>query len=29
MGKYCRQHIGKTFNDGKLIVVDGGDKICV
>ena len=30
MGKYCRQHIGKTFNDGKLIVVDGGDKnMCV
>ena len=26
MGKYCRQHIGKTFNEGKLIVVDGGDK---
>ncbi len=26
MGKYCRQHIGKTFNDGKLTVVDGGDK---
>lgn len=26
MGKYCRQHIGETFNDGKLIVVDGGDR---
>lgn len=26
MGKYCRAHIGKTFNDGKLTVVDGGDK---
>jgi hypothetical protein len=26
MGKYCREHIGKTFNDGKLVVVDGGDK---
>lgn len=25
MGKYCRQHIGKTFNGGKLTVVDGGD----
>lgn len=25
MGKYCRQHIGKTFNDGKITVVDGGD----
>jgi hypothetical protein len=26
MGKYGRTHIGKTFNDGKLVVVDGGDK---
>ncbi len=26
MGKYCRSHIGKTFNDAKLVVVDGGDK---
>lgn len=26
MGKYGRQHIGKTFNEGKLTVVDGGDK---
>lgn len=27
MGKYGRQHIGKTFNEGKLTVVDGGDKV--
>lgn len=27
MGKYGRGHIGKTFNDGKLTVVDGGDKV--
>lgn len=27
MGKYCRKHIGETFNDGKLVVIDGGDKI--
>ncbi len=26
MGKYGRHHIGKTFNDGKLVVVDGGDR---
>lgn len=26
MGKYGRAHIGKTFNDGKLVVVDGGDR---
>lgn len=26
MGKYGIAHIGKTFNDGKLVVVDGGDK---
>jgi len=26
MGKYGRAHIGKTFNDGKLVVVDGGTK---
>ncbi len=26
MGKYGRGHIGKTFNDGKLVVVDGGDR---
>lgn len=26
MGKYGRHHIGKTFNEGKLVVVDGGDK---
>lgn len=26
MGKYGRGYIGKTFNDGKLVVLDGGDK---
>lgn len=26
MGKYCREHIGKTFNDGKLVVIDGGGR---
>jgi hypothetical protein len=26
MGKYYREHIGKVFNDGKIIVVDGGEQ---
>jgi len=26
VSKYGRHHIGTEFNEGKLVVVDGGDK---